>query len=108
MGIDCHRKRTRKRKLNALLAKRYGSTSHFFQNIVKNGEIIFKKFLLFCSIARGLRGLLLDISIDLIQVLSRTVVESRIWKLPLNSGILAPIVDVLKIILCSWQVTLGL
>ena len=80
VGIGCHRKRTRKRKLNALLAKRYGSTSHFFQNIVKNGEIIFKKILLFCSIARGLRGLLLDISIDLIQVLSGTVVESRIWK----------------------------
>ena len=43
VGIDCHRKRTRKRKLNALLGKRYGSTSHFFQNIVKNGEIIFQK-----------------------------------------------------------------
>jgi len=27
--IGCRRKRTRKRKLNALLAKRYGSTVHF-------------------------------------------------------------------------------
>ena len=34
----------------------------------------------FCSIARGLHGRLLDISIDLIQVISGTVVESRIWK----------------------------
>ena len=30
VGIGCHRKRTRKRKLNVLLAKRYGSTFHFF------------------------------------------------------------------------------
>ena len=32
VGIDCHRKRTRKRKLNALLAKRYCSTFPFFQH----------------------------------------------------------------------------
>ena len=33
VGISCHRKRARKRKLNALLAKRYGNTFHFFKTL---------------------------------------------------------------------------
>jgi len=41
VGISCHRKRTRKRKLNAILAKRYGSTISFFLLTLK----IFENFL---------------------------------------------------------------
>ena len=46
VGIGFHRKRKRKRKLSALLAKRYGSTFHFFQHLtLKHCPELRKKFL---------------------------------------------------------------
>ena len=45
VGIACHRKRTRKRKLNALHAKRYGSTFYFLHLTLEHCRELGKDFL---------------------------------------------------------------
>ena len=79
LGIGFHRKRTRKRKLNAILAKRYENAFHVFQHLtLKHCRELSKNVLgsqensFFFLLRR------LNISTNLIQVISGTFFDS--WK----------------------------